>query len=152
MLALATCLWSLIMNINLAFFIKKTLIYTQHQKLQKNYLLSSKIWWWLINKTFIMLKNFKSKLIIRELSPKTIHQARRSGKIANTSKLSKIASWKLSFFGSFQVLYLVGKQAYKLKLLKKKKIYKIFYISLLEEDLTKKTAAKWYIAKIWGWQ
>ena len=36
------------------------------------------------------------------------------------------------------MLYLVGKQVYKLKLLKKWKIYNIFYRSLLEQDNTKK--------------
>ena len=36
------------------------------------------------------------------------------------------------FFGLFQVLYLVGKQAYKLKLPRKWKIYDIFHVSLLK--------------------
>ena len=45
---------------------------------------------------------------------------------------------KAKFLGSFWVLYLVGKQAYKLKLPKKWRIYDIFYISLLEQNTTKK--------------
>ena len=42
------------------------------------------------------------------------------------------------FFGPFQVLYPVGSQAYKLKLPKKWTIYNVFYVSLLEQDITKK--------------
>ena len=45
---------------------------------------------------------------------------------------------KFKFFNLFQVLYLVGKQAYKLKLPKKWKIYNTFYILLLEQDTTRK--------------
>ena len=41
------------------------------------------------------------------------------------------------FFGLFRILHLVGKQAYKLKLPKKWKIYDIFHVSLLEQDTTK---------------
>ena len=36
------------------------------------------------------------------------------------------------------MLHLVGKQVYKLKLPKKSKIDNIFYVSLLEQDTTKK--------------
>ncbi len=42
------------------------------------------------------------------------------------------------FFGPFRVLHLVGKQAYKLELPKKWKIHDIFYISLLEQDTSRK--------------
>ena len=42
------------------------------------------------------------------------------------------------FFGSFQVLYLVGKQAYKLELPTKWKIYNVFHMSLLEQDTTRR--------------
>ena len=45
---------------------------------------------------------------------------------------------KTKFFEPFQIFYLVEKQAYKLKLLKKGKIYNVFYISLLEQDTTRK--------------
>ena len=41
------------------------------------------------------------------------------------------------FFGPFQVLHLVGSQAYKLELLKLWKIYNIFYMSLLEQNTIK---------------
>ena len=42
------------------------------------------------------------------------------------------------FFGPFQVLYPVGKQAYKLELPKKWGICDVFYMSLLEQDTTRK--------------
>ena len=42
------------------------------------------------------------------------------------------------FFGLFQVLHPVGKQAYKLELPRKWKIHNVFHISLLEQDTTRK--------------
>ena len=42
------------------------------------------------------------------------------------------------FLGLFQILHLVGKQAYKLELSKKLKIHNIFHISLPEQNTTKK--------------
>ena len=42
------------------------------------------------------------------------------------------------FLGLFGVLHPVSKQAYKLKLPKKWRIYDVFHISLLEQDTTKK--------------
>ena len=42
------------------------------------------------------------------------------------------------FFRLFQVLYPVGKQAYKLELLKKWRIYDVFHVSLLEQNTTRK--------------
>ena len=42
------------------------------------------------------------------------------------------------FFGPFRVLYLVGKQAYKLKLLKWWRMHNVLHVSLLEQDTTKK--------------
>ena len=41
-------------------------------------------------------------------------------------------------FGLFQILYLVGKQAYKFDLFTKWKIYDVFYVSLLEQDITRR--------------
>ena len=45
---------------------------------------------------------------------------------------------KAKFLDFFQVLHLVGKQAYKLELPKKWKIHDIFHVSLLERDTTKR--------------
>ncbi len=42
------------------------------------------------------------------------------------------------FFRPFRVLHPVGKQAYKLELQKKRRIHDVFYVSLLEQDTTKK--------------
>ena len=42
------------------------------------------------------------------------------------------------FFGPFRVLHPVGKQAYKLELLKKWRIYDVFHVLLLEQDTTRK--------------
>lgn len=41
------------------------------------------------------------------------------------------------FFRSFQVFHLVSKQTYKLKLTTKWRIHVIFYVLLLEQDITK---------------
>ena len=45
---------------------------------------------------------------------------------------------KTKFFGPFRILHLVRKQAYKLELPKKWRIYNVFHVSLLEQDTTKK--------------
>lgn len=45
---------------------------------------------------------------------------------------------KIKYFQSFNILYYVKKQVYKLKLWKKQKIYNVFYISLLKSDIIKK--------------
>ena len=42
------------------------------------------------------------------------------------------------FFEPFRVLHPVGKQAYKLELPKKWRIYDVFHVSLLEQDTTRK--------------
>ncbi len=53
-------------------------------------------------------------------------------------KTTQNCKLKVKFFGSFQVLYLVGNYAYKLKLQKKWKIHNVFYVSLLEYDIIRK--------------
>lgn len=45
---------------------------------------------------------------------------------------------KAKFFKIFQIVGLVEKQVYKFKLLKKRKIHNVFYMSLLEENPTRK--------------
>lgn len=45
------------------------------------------------------------------------------------------------FFRPFQVFYLVDKEDYKLKLLKKWKINDVFYMSLLKQNTTKERQA-----------
>ncbi len=53
-------------------------------------------------------------------------------------KMKKNNKLKNKFFGPFRVLHVVRKQAYKLELLTKWKIYNVFYISLMEQDITRK--------------
>ena len=47
--------------------------------------------------------------------------------------------WKLEakFFGPFQILHSIGKQAYKLDFPTKWKIHNVFHVSLLEQDTTR---------------
>lgn len=62
-------------------------------------------------------------------------------KVWRNGKYIKIKqNWKLEakFFSLFRVFHLIGKQVYKLELFTKWKIYDIFYISLLEQDTTRK--------------
>ena len=42
------------------------------------------------------------------------------------------------FFRPFQVLYSIGKQAYKLELPKRWRMHNVFYMSLLEQNITKR--------------
>lgn len=42
------------------------------------------------------------------------------------------------FFGLFQVFYTIEKQAYKFELPIKQKIHDVFYVLLLEQDITRK--------------
>lgn len=53
-------------------------------------------------------------------------------KIKQNKKLEK------KFFGLFQVFYRVGKQAYTLKLSTKWKIYNVFHLLLLEQNIIRK--------------
>ena len=68
----------------------------------------------------------------------------------NTKYIKTKQNWKLEakFFRAIQVLYPVGKQAYKLKLSKQWKINNIFYMSLLEQDITKKELVDEKITKL----
>ena len=53
-------------------------------------------------------------------------------------KIKQNRKLEAKFFGPFQVLHPVGKQAYKLELPKKWRIHNVFHVSLLEQDTTKK--------------
>ena len=58
----------------------------------------------------------------------------------NSKYIKTKRNWKLEakFFGPFQVLHPVGKQAYKLELPKKWRIYDVFHVLLLEQDTIRK--------------
>ena len=53
-------------------------------------------------------------------------------------KTKRNRNLEAKFFRPFRVLHLVVKQAYKLELPKKWRIHDVFYVSLLEQDTTKK--------------
>lgn len=53
-------------------------------------------------------------------------------------KTKQNRKFECKFFGPFRVLYPVKKQAYKLELPRKWRIYNVFHMSLLEQDITKK--------------
>ena len=63
----------------------------------------------------------------------------------NTKYIKTKRNQKLEakFFKPFWMLYPIGKQVYKLKLLRKWKIHDVFYILLLEQDITR----KWQVDK-----
>ena len=68
-----------------------------------------------------------------------------SNKVWLKSKYIKIKQKRkleTTFLGLFQVLHIVEKQVYKLELPKKWKIHDIFYVSLLEQDNTRKGRVK----------
>ena len=58
----------------------------------------------------------------------------------NSKYIKTKRNWKLEakFFVPFRVLHPVGSQAYKLELPKQWRIHDVFYVSLLEQDTTKK--------------
>ena len=89
-------------------------------------------------KTSTTLKNFKNKLTIKASS---LEAYASSDNIWLNSKYIKTKckrKLKVKFFRPFQVSHLVGKQAYKFELFKRWKMHNIFYMSLLEQDITKK--------------
>ena len=53
-------------------------------------------------------------------------------------KIKQNQKLEIKFIGLFQVLYLVRKRAYLLKLPRKWKIYNVFHVSLLEQETTGK--------------
>ena len=68
----------------------------------------------------------------------------------NSKYIKNKQNWKLEakFFEPFQVLCPIGKQAYKLKLSKKCRIYDIFHMSLLEQDTTRKERVDENVTKL----
>ena len=58
-----------------------------------------------------------------------------NSKYIKTKKNRKLEG---KFFKVFQVLYPIGIETYKVKLLKKWRIHNVFYLSLLEQKTTKK--------------
>ena len=57
-------------------------------------------------------------------------------------KLKQNRKLEAKFFGPFQVLYPMGKQVYKFKLLKKWRLHNVFHLSLLKQNTTRKKRVK----------
>lgn len=57
---------------------------------------------------------------------------------SNYIKTKQNKKLETKFFRPFWVLHPVGKQAYKQELPKRRRIYKVFHVSLLEQNTTKK--------------
>ena len=53
-------------------------------------------------------------------------------------KIRQNCKLETKIFGSFRVLYSVGKYVYKFELPKRERIYDVFQVLLLEQDITKK--------------
>ena len=68
----------------------------------------------------------------------------------NSKYIKTKCKWKLEakFFGPFQVLHLVGKQAYKLELPKRWRMHNIFHVSLLEQDTIRKQRVDKWLAEL----
>ena len=66
-----------------------------------------------------------------------------SGKYIKTKQNLKL---KYKYFELFEIVEAVGKQTYKLKLLAKWRIHPVFYVLLLEKDVTKKEVVDQKIA------
>ncbi len=58
-----------------------------------------------------------------------------NSKYIKTKRNKKLES---KFFGPFRIFYVIEKQAYKLELPTMYKIHDVFYVSLLEQDTTRK--------------
>ena len=63
-------------------------------------------------------------------------------------KTKRNRKFEAKFFGPFQVLHSVEKQAYKLKLPKWWTLYNVFHISLLEWDNTRKKQVDKFVTKL----
>ena len=68
-----------------------------------------------------------------------------SSKYIKTKRNQKLEA---KFFEPFQVLYPVGKQAYKLELSKRWRMYNIFHLSLLEQETTRKVRVDKRVTKL----
>ena len=83
-------------------------------------------------------QKFQKQAYDKGVKPKTYvlgHKIWLNSKYLKTKQNQKLEA---KFFRPFQVLHLVGKQAYKLKLTRKWRIHGVFYVSLLEQDTTRK--------------
>ena len=74
----------------------------------------------------------------KEVKPRSYAPSKKVWLNSKYIKIKCNRKLEAKFFGPFRVLHPVRKQAYKLELPKKWKIYDVFHLSLLEKDTTKK--------------
>ena len=84
-----------------------------------------------------MPKNFKSEPIIKALSLEAILLVKKVWLNIKYIKTKHNQKLEAKLFGPFRGLHPVRKQAYKLEFPKKWRIYDVFHVSLLEQDITK---------------
>ena len=89
-------------------------------------------------KNFYHAQELQKQAHNKSIKPKSYAPGDKVWLNSKYSKTKQNQKLEAKFFGPFQVLYLVGKQAYKLKLPKKWRIHNIFHMSLLEQVTTKK--------------
>ena len=73
--------------------------------------------------------------VVKPRSYDSTHKVWPNSKHLKTKRNRKL---EVKFLGPFRTLHLIGKQAYKLKLLKKLKIHNVFHVSVLEQNTPKK--------------
>ena len=74
----------------------------------------------------------------KEVKPRSYASGKKIWLNSKYIKTKRNQKLEAKFFGLFRVLHLVGKQAYKLELLRNWRIHDVFYVSLLEQDTTRK--------------
>ena len=83
-------------------------------------------------------QDFQKQAHNKGTKPKSYASSKKVWLNSKYIKTKQNRKLEAKFFRPFQVLYPVGKQAYKLELPKKWRIYDVFHVSLLEQDTTKK--------------
>ena len=74
----------------------------------------------------------------KRVKPKSYVSGKKIWLNSKYIKTKRNCNFEANYFEQFQVLYLVEKQAYKLELPRSWKIYNVFHVSLLKQDITRK--------------
>lgn len=90
----------------------------------------------LLQQSILCLKN--SKASKKAIKPKKYAFSKKVGLNTKCIKTKWNQKLEAKIIELFQVLHLIGKQAYKLELPKRSKIYNVFYVLLLKQDTTRK--------------
>ena len=105
-----------------------------------------------------LAQDFQNQAYDKSTKPKSYASGNKVWLNSKYIKIKRNRKLKAKFFRPFQVLYPVEKPAYKLKLPKKWRIYDVFHVLLLKQNITRKGrvdqkgAGRWECNKIWGWQ